>query len=188
MSAIDPTTAIGARDRAVILLGYASALRPSELAALQLADIATRPGGLLVTLRRSKTDQDGYGQLVGVARGQRRHTDPVRALEAWTNIRPEGQGPLFTRVHRAGVVTTEPIGPRAVSRLLQSRAIAAGLDGIPVSGHSLRAGHATTAAANGATIDRIAAQTRHRALDTLIEHYIRPSEALATTTSRNLGL
>ena len=57
-----------------------------------------------------------------------------------------------------------------------------------MSGHSLRADHATTAAANGASIDRIAAQTRHRDLNTLMEHYIRPPDALANTTSRNLGL
>ena len=55
-------------------------------------------------------------------------------------------------------------------------------------GHSLRAGHATTAAVNGAPIDRIAAQTRHRDLTTLYNHYIRPADALATTTSRDLGL
>ncbi len=59
---------------------------------------------------------------------------------------------------------------------------------MPVSGHSLRAGHATTAAVNGASIDRIAAQTRHRDLGTLLNHYIRPAEAMATTTSRDLGL
>lgn len=77
---------------------------------------------------------------------------------------------------------------RAFSRLVQQRAIAAGLDGIPVTGHSLRAGHATTAAVNGASIDRIAAQTRHRDLGTILNHYIRPAEALAPTTSRHLGL
>jgi integrase len=66
--------------------------------------------------------------------------------------------------------------------------IAAGFDGIPVTGHSLRAGHATTAAVNGAPIDRIAARTRHRDLGTLMNHYIRPAEALATSTSRDLGL
>ena len=70
----------------------------------------------------------------------------------------------------------------------QARAIEAGFDGIPVTGHSLRAGHATTAAVNGAPIDRIAAQTRHRDLGTLLNHYIRPAEALARTTSRDLGL
>ncbi len=71
---------------------------------------------------------------------------------------------------------------------MQERAIAAGFDGLPVSGHSLRAGHATTAAVNGASIDRIAAQTRHRDLGTLLNHYIRPAEAMMTTTSRDLGL
>lgn len=99
-----------------------------------------------------------------------------------------GQGALFTRVYRSGTVTTERIGPRADSRLVQARANAAGFDGIPVSRHSLRAGHATTAAVNGAPIDRIAAQTRHRDLGTLLNHYIRPAEALATSTSRDLGL
>ncbi len=94
----------------------------------------------------------------------------------------------FTRVYRSGAVTGERIGPRAVSRLVQARANAAGFDGIPVTGHSLRSGHATTAAANGAPIDRIAAQTRHRDLGALLNHYIRPAEALATATSRNLGL
>jgi len=145
VSSIDADTAIGVRDRADILLGYASALRPGELSALDLADVIPKPTGILVAVRRSKTDQDGHGQLVGVARGQRPQTDPVRALDAWFKIRPAGAGALFTRVYRSGAVTAERIGPRAVSRLVQARANAAGFDGIPVTGHSLRAGHATTA-------------------------------------------
>ena len=179
---------IGVRDRAVILLGYASVLRPGEISALDLADIVPKPTGVLVAVRRSKTDQDGHGQLVGVARGQHHRTDPIRALEAWLKIRPSGPGALFTRVYRSCTVTTERIGPRAVSRLVQARATEAGFEGIPVTGHSLRAGHVTTAAVNGAPIDRIAAQTRHRDLGTLLNHYIRPAEALATTTSGDLGL
>ncbi len=71
---------------------------------------------------------------------------------------------------------------------MQARANDAGFDGLPVTGHSLRASHATTTAINGAAIDRIAAQTRHRDLGTLLNHYIRPAEALATSTSRDLGL
>jgi integrase len=97
VSKIDPLPAIGIRDRAVILLGYASALRPGELSALDLADIIAKPAGVLVAVRRSKTDQDGHGQLVGVARGEHRRTDPIRALDAWLEIRPAGQGALFTR-------------------------------------------------------------------------------------------
>ena len=81
-------------------------------------DIIAKPTGVLVTVRRSKTDQDGHGQLVGVARGEHRRTDPIRALDTWLRLRPAGPGALFTRVYRSGTVTTERIGPRAVSRLV----------------------------------------------------------------------
>lgn len=79
------------------------------------------------------------------------------------------------------------MGPRAISRLAQARVNTAGFDGVPVTAHSLRAGHATTAAVNGVPIDRIAAQTCHRDLGTS-SAYIRPAEALAASTSRDLGL
>lgn len=163
-------------------------MRPGEVSALDVDDITAKPTGVLVTVRRSKTDQDARGQLVGVARGGNPLTNPIRALDAWLAIRSPGAGSLFTRVAHHGHVTTQRIGPRAISRLVQARACAAGFDGVPVTGHSLRAGHATTAAINGASIDRIAAQTRHRDLGTLLNHYIRPAEALTTSTSRNLGL
>lgn len=117
-----------------------------------------------------------------------RLTDPIRALDAWLKARPSEPGALFTRVLYRNHPTIERIGPRAISRTVQERANAAGFDGMPISGHSLRAGHATTAAVNGAPIDRIAAQTRHRDLGALLNHYIRPAEAMATTTSRDLGL
>ena len=188
VASIDTEAPIGVRDRAVLLLGYAAALRPSELAALDLADITVDRHGLLIAIRRSKTDQEGHGQLVGVAAGLHSATDPIRALRAWLDLRPPGAGPLFTRVPAARPITRDGIGPRTVSDLVRNRATAAGLGGLGVSGHSLRAGHATTAAVNGAPIDRIAAQTRHRDLTTLYNHYIRPADALATTTSRDLGL
>lgn len=168
ISAIDTSTAIGVRDRAVILLGYASAMRPGEVSALDVDDITAKLTGVLVTVRRSKTDQDARGQLVGVARGGNPLTDPIRALDAWLAIRSPGAGSLFTRVAHHGHVTTQRIGSRAISRVVQARASAAGFDGAP--------------------IDRIAAQTRHRDLGTLLNHYIRPAEALATSTSRDLGL
>jgi integrase len=163
-------------------------MRPGEISALNIEDILRKPTGVLINIRRSKTDPDAQGQLVGVVRGDNRVTDPIRALDAWLRVRPSGSGPLFTRVLWRNHPTSERIGPRAISRTVQERANAAGFDGMPVSGHSLRAGHATTAALNGAVIDRIAAQTRHRDLGTLLNHYIRPAEAMATSTSRDLGL
>lgn len=188
IESIDVTTATGKRDRAILLLGYASAMRPSEISGLDTTDLLRKPTGVLLHIRRSKTDQEARGQLVGVARGENRLTDPIRALDEWLAARPSEPGALFTRVFYLNHPTTERIGPRAISRTVQERAIAAGLADLPVTGHSLRAGHATTAAVNGAPIDRIAAQTRHRDLGTLLNHYIRPAEAMMTTTSRDLGL
>jgi integrase len=84
-------------------------------------------------------------------------------------------------------ITSDGIGRCTVSDLVRYRATAAGVGDLGVSGHSLRAGHATTAAVNGATIDQYAARTRHRDLTILFKDYIRPADALATTTSRDLG-
>ena len=64
--------------------------------------------------------------------------------------------------------------------MLRTRARAAGLEAARITGHSLRAGHATEAALAGVPLDRIAAQTRHQRLATLLERYIRPAQALHT--------
>lgn len=188
IATIDTDDAKDIRDRAILLLGYASAMRPGEISALDVEDLQRKPTGILIRIRRSKTDPDAQGQLVGVARGDNRLTDPIRALDAWFKVRPSEPGALFTRVLYRRHPTSERLGARAISRTVQERANAAGFDGMPVSGHSLRAGHATMAAVNGVPIDRIAAQTRHRDLGTLLNHYIRPAEAMMTTTSRDLGL
>lgn len=142
---IDRTTARGARDAAIILLGYASALRRSELAALTLADVEHKPGGVLLTIRRSKTDQYADGQFVAVVHGQHAATDPITALDAWLAVRGTDAGRLFTSL-RNKVVTREPISGEAISIVLRKRARAAGLPAERITAHSLRAGHATSAA------------------------------------------
>lgn len=184
---IDRDTARGARDAALILLGYASAMRRSELAALTLGDVEFQPGGVLLTIRRSKTDQHADGQAVAVVHGQHASTDPVSALDAWLRHRGTEPGRVFTSV-RSGSVTTDPISGEAISIVLRKRARAAGLAAERITAHSLRAGHATSAAVAGVALDRIAAQTRHKRLSTLIERYIRPAQAMEYTSSRDLGL
>jgi integrase len=92
VAGLDRTTPIGARDAAIILLGYASAMRRSERVALTLADVEHKPAGLLLTVRRSKTDQAGDGQLVPVAHGRHVRTDPVAALAAWRAVRAKRRG------------------------------------------------------------------------------------------------
>jgi integrase len=187
LATIDRTTARGARDAALILLGFASALRRSELAGLELADIEPKPEGLLIRVRKSKTDPEARGQLVGVAHGRHVETDPVTALDSWLAYRGTGPGQLFTGFHHDRI-GSRPFTGSGLARMLKDRAAAADIPSERVSGHSLRAGHATTAALAGVGLDRIAAQTRHSRISTLVEHYIRPLEAMQVTSSRDLGL
>ncbi|HET6578390.1 MAG TPA: site-specific integrase, partial [Gemmatimonadales bacterium] len=187
LNKIDRATPLGARDAAIILLGYASALRRSELVALNLDDIEPKPGGLLLHLRSSKTDQDAEGAVVGVAHGNHAETDPIQALATWRSHRGDEPGPLFTRLFYANV-SLRALSGNAIARMLRARAADAGLPAERITAHSLRAGHATTAFQAGVHLGRIAAQTRHRDLSVLLTRYIRPLEALASTTSRDLGL
>ena len=82
---VDATDAgpIGARDRALILLGFAGAFRRSELVGLDAEDCAFSKDGLTVTLRRSKVDQEGVGRKVGIPYGSNPETCPVRTIQAW---------------------------------------------------------------------------------------------------------
>lgn len=186
---IDDTELRGLRDRAIILLGYAAALRRSEIADLSCNDIMPRARGVVVRIRRSKADQEGEGQLVGVVRGRHTATDPVHAVHAWMEASGgRGNEPLFTRISWSGLRPGfEALTGASVARILQQRAVQAGLGDLPISGHSLRAGHATTAAEHGVPADRLMRTTRHKNMATLAG-YVRPAETLRDTSSASLGL
>lgn len=143
--------------------------------------------GILVTIRHSKTDQQGRGLVVAVAHGTHAATDPVAALTSWRRFRGDVSGALFTRIWASRISETTVRQPRRGPDA-PPPAVAAGLDGTRIPAHSLRAGHATAAALAGVPLDRIAAQTRHKDLTVLVNRYIPPLEALATTSSKDLGL
>jgi integrase len=94
------TGLIGARDTALILLGFAGAFRRSELVGLDIEDCAFGKDGLTVTLRRSKTDQEGAGRKVGIPYGANPDTCPVRTLREWTEQAGIDGGPLFRSISR----------------------------------------------------------------------------------------
>jgi integrase len=81
-----------------------------------------------------------------------------------------------------------PLTGSGLTNMPEELSEAAGIPSDRITGHSLRAGLATTAAVAGVERARIAAQTRHGRISTLVEHYIRPLEALRVTSSRHLGL
>jgi integrase len=101
---IDRTTVKGTRDASLILLGFASALRRSELAALTIADIESKPAGLLIDVRRSKGAPEARGQVVGVAQGRYAATDPIAALDAWLALRGTALG---AAVHQPAIAAAK---------------------------------------------------------------------------------
>ncbi len=161
------------RDRAILAIGLAAALRRSELVALQLADVAFAPEGFRVTIRHSKTDQTGTGQTIAVPSG--RTLMPGARLQQWLAVRGAAPGPLFLRLDRDGSPGDQPMSDRSIARLIQHYAKAAGLDPATVGGHSLRAGFLTEAARNRASIAKMQEVSRHKRID-VVMGYIRNSE------------
>ena len=163
-----------ARDRALLLLGFASGFRRSELVGLDCADIEHVRQGAVVTLRRSKTDQDGEGRKVGIPFGRTKWC-PVAALDQWLEAAGIVEGAIFRRVDRHGRVSAERLSAEAVSLIVQQRVAAAGYDPAAFTGHSLRAGLATSAAQAGVSAWRIRQQTGH-ASDAMLARYVRDGE------------
>lgn len=162
------------RDRALLLLGFAGGFRRSELVGLDVADIETVRQGFVVTLRRSKTDQEGHGRQIGIPVG-RTHCCPVAAVSNWLTAAMIASGPLFRPVDRHGNISSDRLSGEAACLIVRERLAAAGICSTGYSGHSLRAGFVTSAAQAGVANYKIRAQTGH-ASDAMLSRYIRDSE------------
>jgi integrase len=162
------------RDRALLLIGFAGALRRSELVGLNVEDLEQMRQGVILHLRRSKTDQEAEGQKIGIPHGRGRWC-PVAALNDWLQLSAIETGPVFRPLDRAGRVGGARLSGDAVSLIVRARVEAAGLDPCRYSGHSLRAGLATSASQIGVPTWKIRAQTRH-ASDAMLARYIRDGE------------
>ena len=183
-------TALGARNRAMLLLGFGAALRRSEMVALQLGDLEQVPRrGVRLLVRRSKTDQHGQGRHIAVwANPARPLLCLVIALNAWLTQRARARDvdwlasetmrrerPLFCAVTKAGRPTGAVLSDKAVARLVKGAAERAGLDPERYSGHSLRAGLATAAGDAGAALPDLMRQTRHKSTQVALA-YLRPAD------------
>jgi integrase len=178
---------IGTRDRALVLLGFAGAFRRSELVGLDLEDCTFGKDGLTVKLRRSKTDQDGAGRRIGIPYGSNPETCPVRVLQGWIEQAGISTGPLFRSINRHGQVRAGRLSGIDVSRVVKKLAERAGLDAAKYAGHSLRAGHATSAAIAGASERSIMNQTGHRSVQ-MVRRYIRDGSLFRENSAGKLGL
>lgn len=162
----------GIRDRAILLLGFAAALRRSEIVDLKVNDLEFSPDGVLVHIRKSKTDQEGQGTIIAVPRGGK--LQPVEAIEAWlaaakvtNSLAKVTTGPLFVSIDRHGNVSPKALSDKSIADIVKRYAAAAGLDPKIFSGHSLRAGFVTSALEHGADLFKVMDVTRHKRVETL---------------------
>lgn len=157
--------AAAVRDRALLLAGFAGALRRAEISALLVSDVSEVAEGLKLLVRRSKTDQEGAGELVGLPYGSQLDTCSVRNLKRWISFRgieDTPEAPLFCSIDRHGNFGEGALTPDGINRLVKKRVAAAGFEPSLYSGHSLRAGLPTTASGMGVGIENWMRQSRHK--------------------------
>lgn len=173
LAAINGDALRALRDRAILAIGMAAALRRSEIVALQVEHVGIVPEGLRLTIAHSKTDQTREGIVIGIPEGSR--IRPKALLLAWMAAAGHAEGPLFRRLSRRDALTPAAMSDRAIARLVQHYAAAAGYDPTQFAGHSLRAGFITEGASQGATIFKLQEVSRHKSVQVLAD-YVRSAD------------
>jgi integrase len=177
----------GARDRALILVGFVGAFRRSELAAMRVEDLVRHRRGYTIRIPRSKTDQTGEGREVEILYGAQERTCPVLALENWFESGAIREGFVFRQVGLYGELRGG-LSPAAVAEIVKRLVRRAHLE-TPENygGHSLRAGFVTEASANGASDREIMRQTGHRSR-AMIDRYARAEQRDRQSAVSKLGV
>jgi integrase len=173
----------GKRDRAILLLTFATACRRSEIAALNVEDLRFEKAGLVVTIRRSKVDQTGEGREIGVPFLGDEQFCSVTAVKVWLEASGIKGGatqgvPLFRTFNGGKKLTANRIDPIDVARLVKRVTGKAGIDG-DFGAHSLRAGFiTTTASTKGVNEHDIRRVSGHRGNGETFRGYIRKANIL----------
>jgi site-specific recombinase XerD len=181
-----PETLPGLRDRALLLVGFAAALRPSEIARLTVEHTTHHTDGIELFLPWRKNDQDARGTKLWLPKG---HTDlcPVAALDAWLAAARITEGPLFRRIWRLPPprvprgtrrkpvadryrIGTSPIDTDSIALIVKNWTGLAGFDAAGFAGHSLRRGAISSGVAQGVHIARLKQFSGHASLKSLEEY------------------
>ena len=179
-AAVPSTRLIALRDAAIIVIGFASALRRSEICGLTVNDISIINSAgkqrqkMFITIRQSKTDQEGKGHKIAVPEGKR--LKPIKRLRTWLDESGITRGYVFQTMRRNGALRGSPMHHSDIARLVKHYARQIGLDEKEIAGHSLRAGFVTSAAVHRARLDKIMDITRHTN-PAMVMTYIRDTES-----------
>lgn len=187
VEALDLGRLIGVRDWALLVIGFAGALRRSELVALDVRDIAEVANGLEVLIRRSKTDQKGDGVTLALPYGSEPLTCPVRSYRGWMEASGIQTGPVYRSVTKGGALGLQRLSARAVADVVKRSAERVGLDPAPMAGHSLRAGFITSAAEAGVHERHIMDHSRHQSIP-VMRRYIRDATIWQDNAAAKVGL
>jgi integrase len=183
----------GIRDKALLLTGFAGALRREELAALSLNDVGeirlefVPADGMLIHVGRAKGDQEGRGSVLAVPYGRSAATCPVSAVRAWLEAAGIAGGPVFREVDRHGRIGDVAIGGKAVARIVKTCCARAGLPPADFAGHSLRRGMITSAHRGGTALPELKQHSRHKRVETVLG-YIEDADRFASSAAGRAGL
>lgn len=186
IEAIPENRLIGIRDRALLVIGWAAALRRSELVELDVEHISFTKDGLILTIAQSKTDQKQEGQEVALPFGSHPLTCPVRNLQRWLEVANITSGPIFRRIDRHGNVLGR-LTDQSIRLIVKRYCGTVGLDPEKYGAHSLRSGFCSTAARAGKSEHLIMRQTRHKHADSL-RPYIKHGTLFEDNAVAGIGL
>ena len=175
----------GLRDKALLLLGYATACRRSELVSLEIDDIEHSSVGMVITIRSSKTDPFAKGRKVAVAR---RPDDlcAVAALKHWLCAANIEARHVFRSVDCHDNISATGLSAQTVGLVVKAHAERAGFDPKRFAGHSLRSGAITSAVLAGQPAWKVKLVSGHRC-DAVFSSYVRTSEPAQLSVGEQNG-
>ena len=184
----DELTLSSLRDRAILLIGWAGALRRSEIVALNVSDAEfIADEGINIYIRSSKSDQEGEGLVKGIPYGSHAETCPVLALRTWLQKAAITEGPIFRRFFRGGTVGDKALTAQYVSVILKKHATRIGLTPEDFSAHSLRSGFITQAIRKGKSERRVKEHSGHKSWETF-NGYVKRAGTFQSNPAKDVGL
>ena len=165
------------RDKAILLVGFYGALRRSELAGIDVEDLKFTRLGLLITLRKSKTDQFDQGQMIAIPMVKDKDLCAVTALQKWLDVSGITTGPVFRGLTKGHHVRKTRISDKSIALIVKHYAGLMGMKHDDYGAHSLRHGFATSAAQHHVEERQIMRQTRHKS-QAIVRRYIDEADRL----------
>jgi integrase len=181
VKSIDGKTLAGQRDRVILLLGFTGAFRRSELAALNVEDLAFSEEGLIVNLAKSKTNQLGAAEEKAIFYSPDFKLCPIRTLQVWVQRLDRATGPVFVSFRKGERLTDRRLTDKHLNLIVQRYL------GAKYSAHSLRASFVTVAKLAGADDSEVMNQTKHKTSE-MIRRYTRLDNVRQHNAAQKLGL